>query len=650
MGSLLDLAPLSTVTVPLNNITTFTYELGDLIAVKDPMNRETKRMLDAAGRLRSLINPLGQKTIYTPDALDRITQLTDAINGVTQFGYDANSNLLTVTDAKSQITTYSYDEMDRLKTRKDALNRTESYQYDKAGNLTQFTDRKGQVSTFGYDALNRRTSATYPGAAVTFGYDAIGRLTSVNDSVGGNITWVYDTVASGHHPRVAETTSTGTVTVEYDEIGRRAKLSATGQADTTYGYDAASQFTTITKGTQTVTLAYDDARRRTSLTYPNGVVSSYGYDNANRLLSINHVKAPTTIESLTYTYDPAGNRLSQTRANAAASTLPTAVAAAQITYDAANELLRWNNATNNLTYDLNGNLATETVGGVTTTYTWDSRNRLTGISKTGMTASFVYDGLGRRTSKTINGTTTGFWYDGNDVYAELSGATPSFTYIRGLSIDEPYIRKGASDEFYETDALGSSVALTNGAGTSQTTYTYEPFGTTTQAGTASTNPFQFTGRENDGTGLLYYRARYYYPKVQRFMREDPLKLDGGEDSYAYVNNNPINKKDPKGLEAVPDPRFKGSGELISKIFDMIILDSLIAGPRAAVCASRFCKVRKPDVPKLMAYTTCSNIFVQYPAPYGDIVGGESDSYIYACATECARITQTPEFRRICNCQ
>jgi YD repeat-containing protein len=62
-------------------------------------------MLDAAGRLRSLINPLGQKTVSTPDALDRIALLTDAINGVTQFGYDPNSNLLTVIDAKSQTPT-----------------------------------------------------------------------------------------------------------------------------------------------------------------------------------------------------------------------------------------------------------------------------------------------------------------------------------------------------------------------------------------------------------------------------------------------------------------------------------------------------------------------------------------------------------------
>jgi RHS repeat-associated protein len=257
---------------------------------------------------------------------------------------------------------------------------------------------------------------------------------------------------------------------------------------------------------------------------------------------------PTTIEAFTYTYDKGGNRITQLRQNAAASNLPTAVAATNIAYDATNELIRWNSATTNLTYDNNGNLVIETQAGVTTTYTWDGRNRLTGVSKTGLTASFVYDGLGRRKSKTINGATTGFWYDANDVYAELNGATPSANYIRGLSIDEPYIRKGASDEFYEIDALGTSVALTNGAGVSQTTYTYEPFGNTMQAGSVSGNAFQYTGRENDGTGLYYYRARYYYPKIQRFMNEDPIAFAGGDvNIYAYVGNNPISALDPLGL-------------------------------------------------------------------------------------------------------
>ncbi len=160
----------------------------------------------------------------------------------------------------------------------------------------------------------------------------------------------------------------------------------------------------------------------------------------------------------------------------------------------------------------------------------------------------MYDGLGRRKSKTINGTATGFWYDANDVYAELNGSTPSATYIRGLSIDEPYVRKGASDEFYETDALGTSVALTNAAGASQTTYTYGPFGSTTQAGTASSNAFQYSGRENDATGLYYYRARYYDPRVQRFLSEDPLEFDSGDANlYGYTINNPVNLIDPTGL-------------------------------------------------------------------------------------------------------
>jgi len=540
--------PLS-VTDPLTHQTTFEYDsAGNLAATVDALGNRVERYYDAVSRLLALRDSLGRFTRFQYDPLNRVTTIQDPLSGFTRFAYDANGNLLSVTDAKNQTTAYTYDVMERLTARKDALNRQETYQYDRLGNLIQFKDRKNQTTTFVYDALNRRTGATYPDASVTFGYDAINRLTSVNDSVGGTITWVYDTVSGGHHPRVLETTPTGTMTVEFDEIGRRVKLSATGQSDTTYTYDAASQFKAVTKGAQTVMLNYDDAGRRTSLTYPNGVVSSYGYDNANQLLTIGHVKTPTTIEALTYTYDKSGNRITQLRQNAAALNLPTAMAAANIAYDAANELIRWNSPITNLTYDNNGNLATEAQGGVTTTYTWDARNRLTGISRTGLTASFIYDGLGRRNSKTINGTTTGFWYDGSDVYAELTGATPSATYIRGLSIDEPYIRKGASDEFYETDALGSSVTLTNAAGASQTTYTYDPFGSTTQVGTTSGNAFQYTGRENDGTGLYYYRARYYSSSPQRFISEDPIGFAGGDPNrYAYVGNSPLSWSDPSGL-------------------------------------------------------------------------------------------------------
>ena len=73
-----------------------------------------------------------------------------------------------------------------------------------------------------------------------------------------------------------------------------------------------------------------------------------------------------------------------------------------------------------------------------------------------------------------------------------------------------------------------------------TSYTYEPFGNATSSGTSSTNSFQFTGRENDGTGLDYLRARYYSPTLQRFLSEDPIELAGGDPNlYAYVFNRPL---------------------------------------------------------------------------------------------------------------
>ncbi|MCA9421820.1 MAG: RHS repeat-associated core domain-containing protein, partial [Nitrospira sp.] len=62
--------------------------------------------------------------------------------------------------------------------------------------------------------------------------------------------------------------------------------------------------------------------------------------------------------------------------------------------------------------------------------------------------------------------------------------------------------------------------------------------------------YQFTGREHDGTGLLYYRARYYSPVIQRFISEDPVGFAGGDPNlYAYVANSPTNKTDSLGLYA-----------------------------------------------------------------------------------------------------
>lgn len=77
---------------------------------------------------------------------------------------------------------------------------------------------------------------------------------------------------------------------------------------------------------------------------------------------------------------------------------------------------------------------------------------------------------------------------------------------------------------------------------------HNPFGTTAVTGAATTNAFDYTGRETDGTGLKYYRARYYHPGLQRFISEDPIGLHGGDlNLYAYVQNRPTMFNDPLGL-------------------------------------------------------------------------------------------------------
>ncbi|WP_147298044.1 RHS repeat-associated core domain-containing protein [Trinickia dinghuensis] len=131
--------------------------------------------------------------------------------------------------------------------------------------------------------------------------------------------------------------------------------------------------------------------------------------------------------------------------------------------------------------------------------------------------------------------------------------------LTGLGIDEVLSRTDSlGTRSFVTDALGSTVALTDGSGAIKTSYQYEPYGNASVSGETGTNAVQFTGRENDGTGLYYYRGRYYHPGFGRFIAEDPIGFAGGTDLYAYVGGSPINRVDPLGLAFMPSPGSGGS--------------------------------------------------------------------------------------------
>jgi RHS repeat-associated protein len=123
---------------------------------------------------------------------------------------------------------------------------------------------------------------------------------------------------------------------------------------------------------------------------------------------------------------------------------------------------------------------------------------------------------------------TDFLYDDlNPVQEGVLPDTVSANTVAGLAVDKYLARTDAGGTRYLlADGLGSTVALTMPDGTVETEYTYEAFGTTASAGTSTANPFQYTGRETDGTGLYFYRARYYMPATSRFVSEDPISAIG----------------------------------------------------------------------------------------------------------------------------
>jgi|CXWL01.1.fsa_nt_gi RHS repeat-associated protein len=531
-----------TVTDSLGNTTTMEYDVyGNLTVSTDPLGSRTLRTYDAVNRLIMITSPKGKTTSFIYDGRNHVVEVQNAITGLTRFTYDSKGNLLTATDAKGQTTTYTYDSMDRVITRKDALNRTESYQYDIAGNLTQFTNRKNQQTSFGYDSSNRRIRAQYPDAAVDWIYDTSGRLGQVSDSTSGTIEFAYDSL----NRLVRQATAQGVLSYEYDVSGRRTGTTVNGQDPVSYQYDGDSRLVQVAQGSSSVGIGYDATGRRTSLAYSNGTNTAYDYDTGSRLTDITHSGPSGVIERLTYSHDVIGNIMAVTRTSNDATRLPTSL---QAEYDASNQQIRINSTVPNAVYDENGNLVSNTDSSGTTNYSWNARRQLTSISGLSVNAVFKYDPLGRRILKTINGITTEFLYDGNDVIRENSGGSAIVSYLRSRKLDEPFIRKMQSEsEFYHADPFGTVLALSDAGGAIKASYTYEPFGKAAVSG-ASSNSLRFTGREDDGTGLYYYRARYYSAALHRFLTEDPMRFGGGDGNfYAYLNSDPLNASDPLGL-------------------------------------------------------------------------------------------------------
>jgi RHS repeat-associated protein len=545
---------------PTWQTTSFTYTISDKILTSvDPVGRTTTWSYDGADRVQTILDAQGRLYQFAYDALNRVSTVTDPSSTVASTKTYTNNGLLkTIKDANNNVTQFAYDGLDRPSVTTFADSTTSQVtSYDGNSNVLTAVRRSGNSIVFTYDALNRvSTKAPAGQPTVTYGYDLANRLTSVSkpvvggDPSSGNFQRFYDTAGRFFQEQYPDGK---TVTHVLDANSNRTKTTWPDGYFVTRTFDQLNRLTNIFlngSGASSLIYAYDQLSRRASVTMGNGASTSYAFGLNNNLEALtNSFVGSSNTYAMTY------NNSGELVANGVSDTsfVWRPAAAGTVTYGAADNVNKYPSVGGvGYTYDGNKNL---TFDG-TWTYTFDTENHLVSAVSGGVTASYVYDPLGRQAQKTVSGTATRFVYDGLKLIATYDGSgTLLNRYVHGPGVDEPAIQvtAGAVQTFFHRDFQGTVVATTNNAGAVVNKYTYSPFG---ESAALSGTIFGYTGQRYDAeTGLYYYKARCYSPKIGRFLQTDPIGYGAGDlNLYSYVGNSPLTFKDPLGLTA------QGSGD------------------------------------------------------------------------------------------
>ena len=366
-------------------------------------------------------------------------------------------------------------------------------------------------------------------------------------------------------------------TYTYNATGRTTQKELGNGSRATYAYDPAGRqilVHNVDSGDLTLSrfdYQFDAAGNKTSVIESSGDRVTWTYDNTYQLN--NEQRDGVHAYNTTYQYDPVGDRTLEL--DGAARTT--------YTYDAANQLetVVDTSGTTSYTYDADGNRLKKDAPAAVIDYTWNEDDRLIQVETVSDTLDFTYNADGKRVRRQSGSETKKFLYDFQKLLQEMDGGDTT-THEYTFSVEDEYAElvseyDGTNTGYYDYDGVGSADALREPAAENE--YTYKAFGHVENETGGIANPFTFIG------GSSYYRdseidlyllgARYYDADRGRFISEDPLGFDAGDENlYRYVGNNPLNAIDPSG-ELAPAAAIV-AGAVIGCLADLAIDQAIVA--------------------------------------------------------------------------
>lgn len=385
---------------------------------------------------------------------------------------------------------------------------------------------------------------------------------------------------------------------DFDEAGRETRMVTLNNDVVRYQYTDRNELARIEHYSgsnfvlQSVDYHYDANGRQTLSQASNGVRCEQIYDNRSHLNSKRYLKAGNPLLTLEYAWAQNGQQSSVKRQDA------SGVLTKNYSYDILDRLTNSSAIlpsstvttapdTDTYGFDINHNLRSvaSSRGGVSSTQslTVNSFDQLTGLNgqSLGYTAngaltqldgnplsydvmdrmtgqqsvvSYQLDCQGNRVSRKTptDVTATTYSWLGGQILTESPGADQSqaklYFYGNGR---ECQLRTNGNELWYMTDIQGSTVGLTDKNGNVVGLYKYSDYGERTVVrGTApADNTFWYTGEQLDqATGLYNLRARQYSAQLRKFVSRDPISYGGGLNMYAFGAGDPINHRDPSGLD------------------------------------------------------------------------------------------------------